>query len=127
MNIEQIVQRYAPSRDDDAIHVGLVGAGEFGATFVALAGGVFAVIEAPDEATGRLFAAKGMPTCPQGRHVLLHDPVHPLGAEAAMSILSALWLGCSTGGVEVRPIVDLVASAARDLEPGEVFAMGGGT
>jgi len=91
---------------------------------LSFAGGVFAVVEAPDEATGRLFAAKGMPTCPQGRHVLLHNPVHLLGAEAAMSIVSALRLGCSTGGVEVRPIVDLVASAARDLEPGEVFAMG---
>jgi predicted homoserine dehydrogenase-like protein len=91
---------------------------------LSFAGGVFAVVEAPDEATGRLFAAKGIPTCPQGRHVLLHNPVHLLGAEAAMSMLSALRLGCSTGGVTVRPIVDLVASAARDLEPGEVFEMG---
>jgi predicted homoserine dehydrogenase-like protein len=91
---------------------------------LSFAGGVFVVVEAPDEATGRLFAAKGMPTCPQGRYVLLHNPVHLLGAEAAMSVLSAVQLGCSTGGAEVRPIVDLVAFAARDLEPGEVFAMG---
>jgi len=91
---------------------------------LSFAGGVFVVVEAPDEATGRLFAAKGMPTCPQGRHVLLHNPVHLLGAEAAMSMLSAVRLGCATGGVEVRPVVDLVASAARDLEPGEVLALG---
>jgi len=91
---------------------------------LSFAGGVFVVIEAPDEATGRLFAAKGMPACPQGRHVLLHNPVHLLGAEAAMSMLSAVRLGCPTGGVEVRPVVDLVASAARDLEPGETLAMG---
>ena len=91
---------------------------------LSFAGGVFVVVEAPDEATGRLFAAKGMPTCPKGRYVLLHNPVHLLGAEAAMSVLSAVQLGCSTGGTDVRPVVDLVASAARDLEPGEVFAMG---
>jgi predicted homoserine dehydrogenase-like protein len=91
---------------------------------LSFAGGVFVVVEAPDEATGRLFAAKGIPTCPRHRHVLLHNPVHLLGAEAAMSVLSAVQLGCSTGGSDVKPIVDLVASAARDLEAGEVFAMG---
>ncbi len=91
---------------------------------LSFAGGVFVVVEAPDQATGRLFAAKGMPTCPQNRYVLLHNPVHLLGAEAAMSMLSAVQLGCSTGGADVRPNVDLVAFAARDLEPGEVMAMG---
>jgi predicted homoserine dehydrogenase-like protein len=91
---------------------------------LSFAGGVFVVIEAPDEATGKLFAAKGIPTCPEHRYVLLHNPVHLLGAEAAMSMLSAVQLGCSTGGAEVRPVVDLVASAARDLEPGEVLTMG---
>jgi predicted homoserine dehydrogenase-like protein len=91
---------------------------------LSFAGGVFVIVEAPDEATGRLFAAKGIPTCPQGRHVLLHDPVHLLGAEAAMSMLSAVQLGCSTGGADVRPVVDLVATASRDLEPGERLSMG---
>lgn len=91
---------------------------------LSFAGGVFVVVETPDEASGRLFASKGMPTCPQGRYLLLHNPVHLLGAEAAMSMLSAVQLGCSTGSAEVRPIVDLVASAARDLEPGEKLAMG---
>ena len=91
---------------------------------LSFAGGVFVVVEAPDEATGRLFAAKGMPTCPQHRYVLLHNPVHLLGAEAAMSVLSAVQLGCSTGGSEVRPVVDLVAHAARDLEAGELLGMG---
>jgi predicted homoserine dehydrogenase-like protein len=91
---------------------------------LSFAGGVFVVVEAPDEATGRLFAAKGIPTCPQYRHVLLHNPVHLLGAEAAVSVLSAAQLGCSTGGGEVRPVVDLVAYAARPLEVGEAFSMG---
>jgi predicted homoserine dehydrogenase-like protein len=91
---------------------------------LSFAGGVFVVVEAPDEATGRLFAAKGIPTCPEHRHVLLHNPVHLLGAEAAMSVLAATQLGCSTGGTEVKPLIDLMARAARDLEPGEVLAMG---
>lgn len=91
---------------------------------LSFAGGVFVVVEAPDPATGKLFAAKGIPTCRAGRHVLLHNPVHLLGAEAAMSMLSAVQFGCSTGGGDVRPRVDLVARAARDLEPGELLVMG---
>ncbi len=91
---------------------------------LSFAGGVFVVVEVADAATGRLFAAKGIPTCPQSRYVLLHNPVHLLGVEAVLSVLSAVQLGCSTGAADVRPIVDLVASAARDLEPGEVLAMG---
>jgi predicted homoserine dehydrogenase-like protein len=91
---------------------------------LSFAGGVFVVAQTPDEATGRLFAAKGMPSSPDGRYVLLHNPVHLLGAEAAVSMLAAVQLGCSTGGVEVKPRVDLVAMAARDLEPGEVLRIG---
>lgn len=91
---------------------------------LSFAGGVFVVFEAPDAATGRLFAAKGIPTCPDHRYVLLHNPVHLLGAEAAMSMLSAVRLGCSTGGTDVKPLVDLVASAARDLAVGEILTMG---
>jgi predicted homoserine dehydrogenase-like protein len=91
---------------------------------LSFAGGVFVVVEAPDAATGRLFAAKGIPTCPEKRCILLHNPVHLLGAEAPMSAISAARLGCSTGGLDVRPRVDLVARASRDLEPGEILAMG---
>jgi predicted homoserine dehydrogenase-like protein len=91
---------------------------------LSFAGGVFVVVETPDEATGRLFAAKGIPTSPDARYLLLHNPVHLLGAEAAMSMLSAVQLGCTTGGEQVRPVVDLVATASRDLEPGETLTMG---
>jgi len=91
---------------------------------LSFAGGVFVVIEAPDLATGRLFAAKGMPTCAEGRYVLIHNPVHLLGVEAAMSMLAAVQLGCSTGGSRVRPVVDLVGIAQRDLEVGEELNIG---
>ena len=69
---------------------------------LSFAGGVFIVVEAPDLATGRLFAAKGMPASPDGRYVMLHNPVHLLGAEAPMSALSAALLGATTGGSDVR-------------------------
>jgi predicted homoserine dehydrogenase-like protein len=91
---------------------------------LSFAGGVFVVVEAPDVATGELFAAKGIPTCPDKRFILLHNPVHLLGAEAPMSAVAAQRLGCSTGGLDVRPRIDLVARASRDIEPGEVLAMG---
>lgn len=91
---------------------------------LSFAGGVFVVVETPDRQTGRLFAAKGMPASPDGRYVLLHNPVHLLGAEAPMSALSAALLGASTGGGEVLPRVDLVARATRDLVVGETLAIG---
>lgn len=91
---------------------------------LSFAGGVFVVVEAPDLATGRLFAQKGIPTSPDGRYVLIHNPVHLLGAEAPLSALSAASFGCSTGTDDVQPRVDLVAEADRDLQVGEILTMG---
>lgn len=91
---------------------------------LSFAGGVYVIVEAPDLATGRLFAQKGIPTSPDGRYVLIHNPVHLLGAEAPLSAFSAARFGCSTGSDDVRPRVDLVAEAARDLVPGETLTMG---
>lgn len=91
---------------------------------LSFAGGVFVIVEAPDLATGRLFAQKGIPTSPDGRYVLIHNPIHLLGAEAPLSALSAAGFGCSTGSDDVRPRVDLVAEADRDLQPGEILTMG---
>jgi len=91
---------------------------------LSFAGGVFVIVEAPDSATGLLFKHKGIPTSLDGRYVLLHNPVHLLGAEAPLSALSAAGFGSTTGTDDVKPRVDLVAEAARDLEPGEVLTMG---
>lgn len=90
---------------------------------LSFAGGVFVVLEAPDKKTGQLFASKGIPTCTEFKYILIHNPVHLLGAEATMSVLSAVSLHCSTGGSQVRPIVDLVAIAKADLEPGQALNM----
>ena len=81
-------------------------------------------VEAPDPATGRLLAGKGIPASEDGRYLLLHNPVHLLGVEAPASVLSAVQLGRGTGGSDVRPRFDLAARASRDLAPGEVLTLG---
>ncbi|MDJ1158660.1 flagellar biosynthesis protein FlgA [Chelatococcus sp. SYSU_G07232] len=91
---------------------------------ISFAGGVFVVVEAPDAATGRLLAAKGIPGDGEGRYLLLHNPVHLLGVEAPISVLSAVHDGRSTGGDEVRQRYDLVARAERDFAAGETLDMG---
>lgn len=91
---------------------------------LSFAGGVFVVVEAPDPATGRLLAAKGIPGSGDGRHLMLHNPVHLLGVEAAASVLAAVRERRSTGGAEVRQGFDLVARASRALPAGTSLALG---
>ena len=91
---------------------------------LSFAGGVFVVVEAPDAETGRLIAGKGIPASDDGRHLLLHNPVHLLGMEAPASLLAALRLGRGTGGEDVRPRFDLVARARRELQSGEPLDLG---
>jgi predicted homoserine dehydrogenase-like protein len=91
---------------------------------LSFAGGVFVVVEAPDPATGRLLAGKGIPGAGAGRYLLLHNPVHLLGVEAVASVLAAARGGAPLGDAEVRPRFDLAARAARDIAAGEVLALG---
>src|SRR5690606_32095311 len=65
---------------------------------LSFAGGVFVVARTPDPATGQLFKEKGIPVSADNSRVLVHNPVHLLGAEAPMSVLSACRAGCSTAG-----------------------------
>ena len=90
---------------------------------ISFAGGVFVTVETPDAMTGRLLAGKGIPATADGRYLMLHNPVHLLGAEAVMSVLSAVRLGRATGSEDPRRRVDLVARARRDLEAGERLLM----
>lgn len=85
------------------------------------AGGVFAVLEAADPSTGRLFAEKGVPASADGRRFLVYNPTHLLGAEAPMSILAAHRLGMATGQAIDRPICDMTMVATRPLRAGEVL------
>ncbi len=91
---------------------------------ISFAGGVFVVVEAPDPVTGRVLASKGIPVSDDGRYLLLHNPVHLLGVEALASLYSAVHLGRSTGGKDVRQRFDLVARTTRAFEAGEQLTIG---
>lgn len=91
---------------------------------LSFAGGVFVVAKTPDPETGKLFKEKGIPVSADNGRVLVHNPVHLLGAEAPMSILSACRAGRSTAGDEVLPRVDLTAVAGRTIAPGARFEIG---
>ena len=82
------------------------------------AGGVFAIVEWPDDKTAELFRGKGIPTSRQGRYGLVYNPSHLLGVEAPISIMAAARLDHCLTGESYRPVVDLTAKATRDLEPG---------
>jgi len=89
---------------------------------LSFAGGVFAVVEMPNPQTGRLLQSKGLPTSPDGRHLLIHNPVHLLGLEAIASILAAARGPRSDG--TAKPRYDLVGRANRAIAPGEVLKLG---
>jgi predicted homoserine dehydrogenase-like protein len=87
------------------------------------AGGVFIVVACRDAATWRTLRDKGIPVSGDLGYALLYNPQHLLGVEAPVSILSAVLLNRSTGGVEIRHRCDLVARAARDFAAGETLSI----
>ena len=89
------------------------------------AGGVFVVVELADRRTGELFAGKGIPVSRDRRRALIYNPSHLLGVEAPISAMAAGRLGHSVPDGGYRPVVDLVARAARDLPAGHAIEMEG--
>jgi predicted homoserine dehydrogenase-like protein len=88
---------------------------------ISAAGGVFVVLEVPDEETGRLFKAKGIPVSGDGGHVLAYNPTHLLGVEAPLSVLLPHRLGLATGSLEVEPVCDVGMRATGDFKAGTVL------
>lgn len=88
-------------------------------------GGVIVTVEIPDASAGRFFCGRGTPASPDGRFLLLQNPVHLLGAEATVSVLIAKRLGVPTGGSPVRQRFDLVAKARRNMQAGETLDVAG--
>ena len=82
------------------------------------AGGVFVVVELADEATGRLFAGKGIPVSRNRRYGLVYNPSHMLGVEAPISVMAAARLRHDMVDESYRPVCDLVARAETDLPAG---------
>lgn len=88
---------------------------------VSAAGGVFVVVRIPDEETGALFQAKGMPVSRDATHLLAYNPTHLLGVEAALSVIMPHRLGLATGSATVAPVCDVAMRATKDLKAGTLL------
>ena len=86
------------------------------------AGGVFVVVRCDDAPTWQVLKDKGIPVSADGATALLHNPVHLLGIEAPMSLLSAALLHAPAAALQPR--CDLVARANRHLAAGTRLAIG---
>jgi predicted homoserine dehydrogenase-like protein len=92
---------------------------------ISFAGGVFVVVRCHDEPSWELLAGKGHVVSTDRKTALIFLSRHLLGLEAATSIIEAAGLGVSSGAVEPRPVLDLVARTTRDFLAGTVLTMGG--
>ncbi len=92
---------------------------------ISFAGGVFVVVRCHDEPSWELLAGKGHVVSADRKTALIFLSRHLLGLEAATSIIEAAALGVSSGAVEPKPVLDLVARTTRDFPAGTVLTMGG--
>jgi len=80
--------------------------------------GVYATFEAPSEYVRQCFAQYGLKTDRSGRYSAMYKPYHLIGLELGFSIASIMLRGEATG--TTRGFAgDVVATAKRDLRPGE--------
>ena len=87
--------------------------------------GVFVVFRAPNAYSRDCFAQYGLLTDPSGWYAALWRPFHLIGLEASVSVLSAALRGEPTGTPRAFR-ADAVATAKRDLRPGDVLDGEGG-
>ena len=87
--------------------------------------GVFVTFKAHNEYARACFAQYGLLTDPSGWYASMWRPFHMIGLETSISVLSAVLRGEPTGSSrEFRG--DAVATAKKDLEPGDVLDGEGG-
>ena len=87
--------------------------------------GVYVTFEAGSDYVERCFSQYGLVTDPSGRYAAMYKPFHLIGLELGISVASVGLRGEPTG----RPDgwrADAVATAKRDLRPGEVLDGEGG-
>ncbi|MGF1626107.1 MAG: NAD(P)H-dependent oxidoreductase [Alphaproteobacteria bacterium] len=87
--------------------------------------GVYVVIEGPSDYAARCFGEYGMITDPTGRYTALWRPYHMIGLELGVSVASIAARGEATGAAR-QWLGDVVATAKRDLAPGEELDGEGG-
>jgi predicted homoserine dehydrogenase-like protein len=87
--------------------------------------GVYVTFAAPTDYAKACFAQYGLTVDPSGRVAALYRPIHLIGLELGISVASAALRGEATGcprGFKA----DVIATAKRDLEIGEVLDGEGG-
>ncbi len=87
-----------------------------------LGGGVFIVVGCNNEYARRILSRKGLIPNSRESAMLIYRPYHLCGVETPMTALCAGLLAVPTGATELRPCVDVVARAARNLAAGEEIA-----
>jgi predicted homoserine dehydrogenase-like protein len=89
---------------------------------LSFAGGVFVTVRCDDSASWEVLREKGIPVSDDGGYALLHNPMHLLGIEAPISLVTAVHLGAPTA--RLRPLWDMQARATRALAAGSVLRIG---
>ena len=87
--------------------------------------GVYVTFEAPSDYVARCFAEYGLLTDDTGRYSTMFKPYHLIGLELGISVANAALRGEATG-VSAAWRGDVVATAKRDLDAGEVLDGEGG-
>ena len=87
--------------------------------------GVYVVFEAPSDYVKRCFAEYGLVTDSAGRYTALYKPYHLIGLELGISVASA-GLRNEPTGAPTGFRGDVVATAKRDLQEGEMLDGEGG-
>ena len=80
--------------------------------------GVYVTLEAPDDYVARCFADYGLRTDASGRYAAMYRPYHLIGLELAGSVCAAGARGTDSGTPHGW-VADVVATAKRDLAPGD--------
>jgi predicted homoserine dehydrogenase-like protein len=87
--------------------------------------GVFATFEAPSDYVRQCFRQYGLKTDESGRYSVMYRPYHLIGLELGITVANIMVRGETTGHTRGFN-ADAVATAKRDLAPGEMLDGEGG-
>jgi predicted homoserine dehydrogenase-like protein len=91
---------------------------------ISFAGGVFVVVRINSQRSSELLLSKGFCLSHDGKHALIYNPIHALGLEAPISLLSAVRRGWATAGTRFEPVCDMICAADQELPAGAVLTLG---
>ena len=129
--VDDLAQVCRPERDGGALHakgtVEVVSSLNRDGSEVErdLRWGVYVSVEAASDYVARCFDEYGLATDGSGRYTSLYRPYHLIGLELGISVASAALRGEPTGAPRGFG-ADVVATAKRDLAPGETLDGEGG-